>query len=92
MIKLNKNIKKMITIFMLAIIIISSLPLSAFASYITDMNSNAQFGVVSGSLATYGHELHYTNYDGNTYMLFCAQYGETSPNGGNYEYNTQFKI
>lgn len=53
MIKLKKNIKKIVAILMLAIMIISSSPLSAFASYITDLNSNAQFGVISGSLGTY---------------------------------------
>lgn len=53
MFKLNKNIKKILIILMLAMIIISNLQLSAFAGYITDMNSNAQFGVISGSLGTY---------------------------------------
>ena len=38
-----------------------------------------------------GHELHYATYDGNAYMVFCSQYGQTSPNGGIYEYDTQFK-
>lgn len=90
MIKLNKNIKKVILILMLAIIVLSSLPITTFAAYITDMNSNAQFGVVSGSLGTYGHELHYATYDGRTYLLFCSQYGETSPSGGTYTYNSQF--
>ena len=39
-----------------------------------------------------GHEMHYANYDGVTYLLFCAQYGKTSPNGGTYVYDTQFKV
>ena len=38
-----------------------------------------------------GHELHYATYDGNAYMVFCSQYGQTSPNGWIYEYDTQFK-
>lgn len=25
-------------------------------------------------------------------MLFCGQYGQTSPNGGTYEYNSQFRV
>ena len=53
MIKIKKNIKKIVAILMLVMIIISSSNLSAFASYITDMNSNANFGVIAGSLSTY---------------------------------------
>lgn len=53
MIKLKKNVKKIVAILMLAMIVISSSPLSVFASYITDLNSNANFGVISGSLAAY---------------------------------------
>ena len=92
MFKLNKKIKKILAIIMLAMMIITNLPISAFATYITDMNSDAQFGVVSGSLSDYGHELHYAKYSGDTYLLFCAQYGETSPSGKTYEYDTDFKI
>lgn len=71
---------------MLVLILLSSIPLKAFALFITDMNSDAQFGVVSGSLAEYGHELHYSNYDGTTYLLFCTQYGIKSPNGSTYTF------
>ena len=75
---------------MLVLILLSSIPLKAFALFITDMNSDAQFGVVSGSLAEYGHELHYSNYDGTTYLLFCTQYGIKSPNGSTYTFNGDF--
>ena len=82
--------KKLMSIICLLLILITSLPLQAFATFITDINSNAQFGVISGSLATYGHELHYANYDGSTYMLFCTEYGQTSPTGKDYTYNGDF--
>lgn len=39
-----------------------------------------------------GHELHYATYDGNAYMVFCSQYGQKSPNGGIYEYDTQLNL
>lgn len=91
MITINKKTKKILAVIMLVITIISSLPISAFAAYITDINSDAQFGVVSGSLSSYGHELHYANYSGTTYLLFCAQYGQTSPGGGTYSFDSQFK-
>lgn len=55
------------------------------------MNSNAKFGVVSGSLDKYGHEMHYSTYDGKTYIVFCVQYGKTSPTGVTYEYGKDFK-
>lgn len=74
------------------LIILSAFPSTVFAAtYITDMNSNAKFGVVEGSLDDYGHEMHYSTYDGKTYIVFCVQYGKTSPNGSTYEYGKEFK-
>lgn len=74
------------------LIILSAFPLTSFAStYITDMNSNAQFGVVSGSYENYGHEMHYAKYDGKTYITFCCQWGVTSPDGSTYKYGSDFK-
>lgn len=82
--------KKLVSILMLVLILLSSIPINAFAAFITDMNSDAQFGVISGSLTEYGHELHYSNYDGTTYLLFCTQYGMKSPNGSSYLFNGDF--
>jgi len=82
--------KKLMSVMCLILILLTTLPLQTFATFITDINSNAQFGVVSGSLAEYNHELHYANYDGGTYMLFCTQYGKTSPTGKSYEYGSEF--
>lgn len=82
--------RKIMAMIGLLLILITSLPINAFATFITDINSNAQFGVISGSLANYGHELHYANYDGQTYIAFCTQYGTTSPNGSEYTYNGSF--
>lgn len=82
--------KKLVSILMLVLILLSSIPINAFAAFITDMNSDAQFGVISGSLTEYGHELHYSNYDGTTYLLFCTQYGMKSPNGSSYSFNGDF--
>lgn len=82
--------KKLVSILMLVLILLSSIPINAFAAFITDMNSDAQFGVIAGSLTEYGHELHYSNYDGTTYLLFCTQYGMKSPNGSSYSFNGDF--
>ncbi len=85
----NKT-KKIMAVMMLILVLCTSLPLNTFATFITDINSNAQFGVIPGSLAGYGHELHYANYDGAQYIAFCTQYGVKSPNGGEYIYNGNF--
>lgn len=82
--------KKLVSILMLVLILLSSIPINAFAAFITDMNNDVQFGVISGSLTEYGHELHYSNYDGTTYLLFCTQYGMKSPNGSSYSFNGDF--
>ena len=82
----NKT-KKFMAMLLLVLTLCSSLPLNSFATFITNINSNATFGVISGSLNSYGHELHYANYDGTNYITFCTQYGQTSPTGKEYTYN-----
>ena len=90
-VKMKKCSKSLITMMMSLIIILSAFPLTSFAAYITDMNSDAQFGVVSGSYEAYGHEMHYAKYDGKTYLTFCCQWGVTSPNGSTYSYGNDFR-
>ena len=92
MMKMNKNIKKIFATLMLILILCNTLPISTFAAYITDINGDAKFGIISGSLSTYKHELHYANYDNANYILFCTQQGKTSPNGSTYKYNSDFVV
>ena len=74
------------------LMIVSITPISTYAAtYITEMNSDAQFGVISGSYDDYGHELHYAKYDGKTYITFCCEFGVKSPTGTTYQYGTDFK-
>lgn len=87
---MKSKTQKIMAIISLLLILLTSLPINTFAAFITDMNSNAKFGVISGSLSAYGHELHYADYDNTTYMLFCTQYGKTSPTGKVYEYGSDF--
>ena len=89
---MKKKTNKIMAIICLVLLIITSLPLNTFATFITDMNSNAHFGIVNGSLANCGHELHYANYDGTTYLTFCCQKGKKSPNGSEYTYNGDFYV
>ena len=79
--------KKIIAIMMLVLLLLTSLPIQTFATFITDINSNASFGVISGSLSKTNHELHYAIYNGETYIVFCTQWQISSPNGSEYTYN-----
>ena len=89
---MKSKTKKFMAIICLALLLLTSLPINTFAAFITDMNSNAQFGVISGSLAKVGHELHYATYDGQTYIAFCCQKGVKSPNGSEYTFNGDFYV
>ena len=89
---MKSKTKKFMAIICLALLLLTSLPINTFAAFITDMNSNAQFGVISGSLSKVGHELHYATYDGQTYIAFCCQKGVKSPNGSEYTFNGDFYV
>ena len=84
------KIKKMMIVLLLALILCSAIPINTFAAFITDINGNARFGIIQNSLNSYGHELHYAEYDGITYLVFCCQYGATSQTGKEYIYNSDF--
>ena len=89
---MNQKTKKVVTLILLLLILISTLPINVFAKYINDMNSNAKFGVIAGSGRNYGHELHYAEYDGQQYIVFCTQYGVNSPDGRDYVFNQDFTL
>ena len=89
--KIKNFSKKLISMLMALMICLSAFPITSFAAYITDMNSDANFGVISGTLDKYGHEMHYAKYDGKTYIVFCVQYGKTSPTGLSYKYGSDFR-
>lgn len=89
---MKRILKKGIAIVMTLITLFGTLPVQVFAKYITDMDDDANFGVISNSFNDYGHEMHFAKYDGKNYLVFCCQFGRTSPNGKEYEYNKDFKI
>ncbi|MBQ9298799.1 MAG: hypothetical protein IJ223_07265 [Clostridia bacterium] len=89
---MNNKTKKYIAIVILFILCIATLSLKSMAVFITDMNSNAEFGIIKGSYRNYGHQLHYCTYDGKTYMLFCTQFGVKSPTGREYTYDDEFVL
>ena len=86
------KIKKMMIVLLLALILCSAIPINTFAAFITDINGNARFGIIQNSLNIYGHELHYAEYDGITYLVFCCQYGAPSQTGKEYIYNSDFIV
>lgn len=89
---MKKISKKIISLLMTVLIALSAFPITSYAGeFITNMNSDAEFGVVSGSYDKYGHEMHYAKYDGKTYIVFCCEYGTTSPSGSTYKYGDDFK-
>ena len=88
---MNKISKKIITSMMIILVLLTSLPISTFA-FITDINSDAEFGAIPGSLDEYSHELHYATYEGQTYLVFCAEKGRKSPNGSIYTYGDDFLV
>ena len=46
---MKSKTKKLMSIICLILILLTTLPLQTFAAFITDINSNARFGVISGS-------------------------------------------
>lgn len=89
---MKKISKKIISLLMTVLIALSTFPITSYAGeFITNMNSDAEFGVVSGSYDKYGHEMHYAKYDGRTYIVFCCEFGTTSPSGSTYKYGDDFK-
>lgn len=84
------KIKKLILAMCLILILISTLPIQTLATFITDINSNAVFGVISGTFVKLGHEIHYADYDNSKYMVFCVQRGVKSPTGIEYTYGRDF--
>ena len=77
----NQLLKKILAIFLTVLMIATTIPLNVFAA-----SSNMNLGekdnnsTISVKKEThYGHELHTTTLGGETYPLFCIEYGKTSP-------------
>ncbi len=78
-IKKNNTFKKMVSFILTIIMVLCSVPMTSFASGINlgEQNNNAEINI---SISWhYGHELHTTTVNGETYPLFCIEYGKQSP-------------
>lgn len=80
------KIKKIFAIMLSFIMIICSMPIITNAAEITKENSKE---ITVSKWMAYGHEIHKgKNADGNTFPLFCIEYGTTSPSSS-YAYGTR---
>lgn len=80
------KIKKIFAILLSFIMIICSMPIITNAAEITKENSKE---ITVSKWMAYGHEIHKgKNADGNTFPLFCIEYGTTSPSSS-YAYGTR---
>lgn len=79
----NKLFKKVLAIFLTVLMIVTTIPLNVFAASsnmnLGEKDNNATISVKKET--HYGHELHTTTVGGETYPLFCIEYGKTSPSG-----------
>lgn len=77
----NQLLRKILAIFLTILMIATTIPLNVFAASsnmnLGDKNNNATIDVHKET--HYGHELHTTTVSGETYPLFCIEYGKTSP-------------
>lgn len=77
----NQLLKKILAIFLTILMIATTIPLNVFAASLNmnlgEKDNNATISVKKET--HYGHELHTTTVGGETYPLFCIEYGKTSP-------------
>lgn len=77
----NQLFKKILAIFLTILMIATTIPLNVFAASsnmnLGEKDNNATISVKKET--HYGHELHTTTVGGETYPLFCIEYGKTSP-------------
>lgn len=76
----KKNIlKRMMSVILTVLMVLCSVPMTSFASGMNlgEQNNNAEIDISVSK--HYGHELHTTTVNGQTYPLFCLEYGKKSP-------------
>ena len=74
----NQLFKKILAIFLSILMIATTIPLNVFASSNMNLGEKDNNSTISVKKEThYGHELHTTTVGGETYPLFCIEYGKT---------------
>lgn len=81
----NKMLKRILAFVLTALMLVTTIPMTAYAADINlgDVDNNTNIPI-SVSMH-YGHELHTTTVNGQTYPLFCIEYGKSSPNSSTLE-------
>lgn len=76
----GRMLKKILAFILTALMVVTTIPLTTFAAGMNlgDVDNNKNIPI-SVSMH-YGHELHTTTVNGQTYPLFCIEYGKSSPN------------
>lgn len=76
----KQKFKKITSIILMLIMLLSALPINAFASSDVNLGDVPNKNNINISVTKkYGHELHTANVNGNDYPLFCMEYGKKSP-------------
>ena len=81
----NKMLKRILAFVLTALMLVTTIPMTAYAADINlgDVDNNTNIPI---SVSThYGHKLHTTTVNGQTYPLFCIEYGKSSPNSSSLE-------
>lgn len=77
--KKSKMLKKIIAFFLATLIFCSSIPMQVFAAGI-NLGQQVSRNTINVKIEKkYGHQLHTTKVNGETYPLFCIEYGKSSP-------------
>lgn len=72
-------LKKIIAFFLATLILCSSIPMQVFAAEINLGQQVSRTTINVKAEKKYGHEIHTTKVNGETYPLFCIEYGKSSP-------------
>lgn len=77
--KKSKMLKKIMAFFLATLILCSSIPMQVFAAGINLGQQVSRTTINVKAEKKYGHEIHTTKVNGETYPLFCIEYGKSSP-------------
>lgn len=77
--KIKKHLKKYVALLLIIFTVFTTIPLTAFAADMNLGDKQNKTNIPISYSMHYGHELHTTTVDGETYPLFCIEYGKSSP-------------
>ena len=77
--KKSKMLKKIMAFFLATLILCTSIPMQVFAAGINLGEQVSRTTINVDVKKKYGHQLHTTKVNGETYPLFCIEYGKSSP-------------